>query len=144
MGNFVKVEKPASPRSISGVASMEHGEMYRINTVLDKIEPIVIVVANRLDVALSPTVDKRRIFGKRRRTVSVRSQVSEDESAHLSQRIGNVPDLSMILATFWLSRLLETFAGYVEHQSVVRAANHLFFDITVFEGAPPMRAMQTN
>src|SRR5262245_54480157 len=144
MGNIVKVEKPASPRSISGVASMEHGEVHRIDTVLDKIEPIVIVVANRLDVALSPTVDKRRILGKRRRTVSVRSQVSEDESAQLPHRIRNVLDLSMILAAFWLSGLLETFAEYVEQPSVVRAANPLFFDITVFEGAAPMRAMQTN
>src|SRR5262245_64016962 len=95
MRNIVKVEKPASPRSVSRVASMEHGEVHRIDTVLDKIEPIVIVVANRLDVALAATVDKRRILGKGRRIFSVRSHVGEDESAQLPHRIGNVLDLSM-------------------------------------------------
>jgi len=55
-----------------------------------------------------------------------------------------VLDLSMILAALWLSRLLETIAGYVEQPSVVRAANPLFFDIAVFKGAAPVGAMQTN
>src|SRR4030095_3816859 len=113
MGNIMKIEKPAPPRSIARVATMEHGDMHRLDAVLDKIEPIVIVVAHRLDVALTPAVDKRGIFGKRRRIVSVRSQVGEDESAQLPHRIGKVLDLSVILAALLLSRLLERIPRYV-------------------------------
>src|SRR6266850_8403588 len=144
MRNVVKVEKPAPPRSVAGVATMEHGEMHRIDAVLNEVEPVVIVVANQLDISLAATVDKRRIFRNWRRRIPVRSHVGEDESTQFPHRIRKVLDLPVILAAFWLPGLLETIARYVEQPPVVGAPNASLFDVSVFEGAAAVRAMQAH
>ena len=62
--------------------------MRRIGGVFEKVEPIVIGVAHRLDLALAAAVEQRRVIGQRRRIIAIRSHVGKDQSAQLTHRIG--------------------------------------------------------
>ena len=73
--------------AVAGVA-MEHANMGRVGGVFEKIEPIVIGMAHRFDLALAAAVEQRRILRQRRWIGLVRSQVGEDQPAQLAHRIG--------------------------------------------------------
>ena len=58
------IKKPTPPGSVARVAAMQDGEVRRIDAVFDKVEPVVIIVTSRFDVALAAAGYKRRIIGK--------------------------------------------------------------------------------
>jgi hypothetical protein len=80
--------------------------MYRIDAIFDEIKPIVVTIPRRFHVALSSMIHERRVPRDGRRIIPVRSQVREYESAKLSDRVGKVFDLFIVLAVFGLRRLL--------------------------------------
>ena len=87
--HFRVTEKLIAPGllAVAGVP-MQDTDVRRVRGVFEKVEPIVVGVAHRLDLPLAAAVDQRRIIRQRRWIVPIRSHVGEDQSAQLSHRIG--------------------------------------------------------
>src|SRR5215468_1044847 len=138
------IEKPAAPGTVAGVAAMKDGEVHGVDAIFDEVEPVVIVVPDRLDVLLTAAADKRKIVGQRWGIVMNWPQVGEDQAALLPHRIGQMLHLLIELTVLRLRGLFEAIACYIEEPGMVRTANTAGFNFAIFEGAAAVRAMQAH
>jgi hypothetical protein len=84
---------------------MEDREVNRVCPVFNVVKPVIVVISSLLDTSLTFVIYERRVFRKRRGIVPVWSHIGKDQPAQLSNGIGEVPDLLMEDAPFWLGRL---------------------------------------
>ncbi len=144
MRNVMAVEEPAPPRSVAGVAAMEHGEMDRIDAVLNEVEPVIIIVSSELDVFLAAVFYKGRISWQRRRIFFVGAHISEDKPAQLPHGIRKVLYLFVILAVSRLPGLFQAIARYVEEPRVIGTANAALLDVAIFKRGAAVRTMEAD